>query len=92
MRHFAKDNSIHREISTTNLRDVINAYEESMKNIKDKSIVNRFCFNGACFETDLLSISLGDLFRVERKLVSKQMRMLLLQNAIMSRAQSQEDY
>ena len=78
MRHFAKDNSIHREIGTTYLRDVINAYEESMKNIKDKSIVNRFCFNGACFETDLLSISLGDLFKVERKLVSKQMRTLLL--------------
>ena len=64
LRHFVKDKGMPREISTYNLRDVISAYEDSMKDLKDKSIVNHFCFNGACFETDLLSISLGDLFKV----------------------------
>ena len=64
LQHFAKDMSINHDISTSNLRDVIAAYEESMRDVKDKSIVNHFCFNGACFETDLLSISLSDLFKV----------------------------
>ena len=43
------------------LRDAVNAYEESMK---DKMSVNFISFNGSFFDTDLLTISLGDLFRI----------------------------
>ena len=62
-----------------NLKDAINAYEESMK---DKMSVNFISFSGSFFDTDLLTISLGDLFRIQKKLVSKEMRKQLYQSML----------
>ena len=61
LRHFANDMRGSPTLREIHLRDAIIAYEESMK---DKMSVNFISFNGSCFDTDLLPISLGDLFRI----------------------------
>ena len=79
LRHFAKDVRGSPTLQEISLRDAVSAYEESMK---DKMSVSCISFNGSFLDTDLLTISLGDLFRIQKKLVSKEMRKQLYQSML----------